>query len=107
MLEDPSVHWVAVNSPNAVHASQIIASLESGRHVFCEKPLAPKFEDCLKVRDALLRSGCKFFFGLVLRSSQFYRRIKELLDSGEIGEIISFEFNETLPFQHGGFIMGD
>lgn len=107
MLGDGSIDWVAVSSPNALHARQIIASLEAGKHVFSEKPLAPNLADCLAVRDAIARSGRRFFFGLVLRSSPFYIRIKELLDAGEIGEILSFEFNETLPFQHGGFIMGD
>jgi len=107
LLADETVDWVAVSSPNAFHANQIIASLEAGKHVFSEKPLAPNLADCLAVRDAVVKSDRQFFFGLVLRSSPFYIRIKELIDAGEVGEILSFEFNETLPFQHGGFIMAD
>ncbi len=46
--------------------------------------------------------------GLVLRFSEFYKKIYELVNiNKEIGNIISLEFNETIDFQHGGFIMGN
>jgi predicted dehydrogenase len=100
--------WVAIGSPNSEHASQAVAALDAGRHVFCEKPLATSVDDCARIRDAVLRNPERiFFFGLVLRYSPFYRRIKQLLDAGEIGKIISFEFNETLSFFHGGYIHGN
>ena len=107
LLADDAVDWVGVSSPNAQHAVQIIAALQAGKHVFSEKPLAPNFADCLAIRDVVAASDRTFVFGLVLRSSPFYLRVKELVDAGVIGEILSFEFNETLPFQHGAFIMGD
>jgi predicted dehydrogenase len=44
---------------------------------------------------------------LVLRYSPHYQKIKEIVASGQIGELISFEFNETLGFNHGGYIFGN
>ncbi len=44
--------------------------------------------------------------GFTLRYSPHYRKIKELLGAGAIGELVSFEFNETISFDHGGYIMG-
>ena len=80
-----------------------VAAIEAGKHVVCEKPLATTLDDCEAIRAAARRSpGGIFFFGLVLRYSPFYRRVKQLLEDGEIGRIVSFEFNETLPFFHGG-----
>jgi predicted dehydrogenase len=100
--------WVLVGSPNALHAEHAVGALEAGRHVFCEKPLATNAADCRTIAEAVrAHPELRFFFGLVLRWSPFYRRIKEILDSGEIGRLVSFEFNETLPFFHGGYIHGN
>ena len=108
LLGHSDADWVAIGSPNSEHAWQVVAALDAGRHVFCEKPLATSPEDCERIRDAVRRNPDRiFFFGLVLRYSPFYRRVKQLLDAGEIGKIISFEFNETLPFYHGGYIHGN
>ncbi len=94
--------WVIIASPNHLHANHVLKALDAGLNVFCEKPLATDFEDCLLVRDRVRESGKVFAFGLVLRYSPFYRKIKEIVESGDLGEIVSFEFNETLDFDHGG-----
>lgn len=108
LLERSVADWVAIGSPNFAHAAQVVAALDSGRHVFCEKPLATTLEDCEAIRAAVRRNPDRiFFFGLVLRYSPFYRRVKRLLENGEIGKIVSFEFNETLSFFHGGYIHGN
>lgn len=100
--------WALIGSPNACHAEHVIGALEAGLHVFCEKPLATHRADCLAIRDAVRAHPRQmFFFGLVLRYSPFYRRIKAILDAGEIGRLVSFEFNETIPFYHGGYIHGN
>ncbi len=99
--------WLFIGSFNSEHARQAIAAMDAGRDVFCEKPLATNLEDCLAVQEALERSGRTFFFGLVLRFAPLYRKVYELVRSGEIGDLISFEFNETLGFNHGGYIFGN
>lgn len=107
LVSHPEVSWVFIGSPNAHHARQAILALRSGRDVFCEKPLATSLEDCLAVRRAVRETGRKFALGLVLRYSPHYQKVRELVQSGAIGEIISFEFNETLSFNHGGYIFGN
>ena len=107
LLEDPSLDWILIGSPNADHARQAITALQAGKHVFCEKPLATTVEDARAIAQAVERSGRLFLFGLVLRYSPFYQRMKVLLDAGAIGRLVSFEFNETLSFNHGGYIMGN
>lgn len=105
--ENPDVDWVMIGSWNCLHAAQSVAALRAGKNVFCEKPLATTLEDCLAIRDAVAESGRIFAFGLVLRYSAHYQRIREILDSGRLGKIISLEFNETLAFNHGGHIFGN
>lgn len=107
LINDPEIDWIFIGSWNSQHARQAIKALNAGKHVFCEKPLATSLEDCLAIRDAAARSGKIFAFGLVLRYSPHYQRIKEILKAGTIGKTISFEFNETLVFNHGGYIFGN
>ena len=101
------IDWVMVSSWNCFHAEQAIAAFEAGKNVFCQKPLATTLEDCRRMKDAWKQSGKLLSIGFTLRYSPHYRRIKELLDAGVVGDIISMEFNETLGFNHGGFIMGN
>jgi predicted dehydrogenase len=107
LLDRADIDWVMIASWNKFHAEQTIAAFEAGKHVFCQKPLAITFDECLAMRKAWRASGKRFVIGFNLRYSPHYRKIKDLLNSDIIGNIISFEFNETLDFNHGGFIMGD
>jgi predicted dehydrogenase len=75
--------------------------------VFCQKPLATTLDDARLIRDALARTDRRFMMAFTLRYSPHYRRIRELLVDGAIGELISMELNENLSFNHGGFIHGD
>lgn len=106
LASDASLDWVFVGSWNCFHADHVIAAMEAGKHVFCEKPLATTFEDCLRIRDAVARSDRQFFFGFVLRYSPYCRQIAHLVKSGSIGKIVSFEFNEAIEYFHGGYIFG-
>jgi len=106
-VSDPQIEWVMIGSWNSKHSEQTVAAFNAGKHVFCEKPLATTIEDCLKMRDAWITSRKNFAIGFTLRYSPHYRKIKELVESGTIGDIISMEFNETLGFNHGGYIHSD
>lgn len=107
MLQNPRVGWVLIGSPNQFHREHASLAMRAGKHVFCEKPLATNLSDCLAIRDVVRETGRSFFFGLVLRYAPLYTRVRKLLDERSIGEIISVEFNETLGFNHGGYIHQD
>lgn len=107
LLSHPEIDWVMIGSPNHLHREQAIAAMDAGKHVFCEKPLGISLEECLQIREAQARTGVKFFIGFTLRYSPHYMRIKKLLEDGQIGRLVSMEFNETLGFNHGGYIHQD
>ncbi|MBX3380846.1 MAG: Gfo/Idh/MocA family oxidoreductase [Phycisphaeraceae bacterium] len=107
LTRNPRVGWVLIGSPNSFHREHATIAMRAGRHVFCEKPLATNLADCLAIRDVVRETGKSFFFGLVLRYAPLYTRIRQLLDANSIGEIISVDFNETLGFNHGGYIHQD
>lgn len=107
MLALPDLHWVMIASWNCFHCDQVVAAFEAGKHVFCQKPLAINIDQCLRMVRAWRDSKKMFNIGFTLRYSPHYRKLKELVAGGAIGRVISMEFNETLDFNHGGFIMGD
>jgi len=107
LVANPEIDWVMIASWNSFHKEQTVAAFEAGKHVFCQKPLATNLDDCKAMYDAWKKSGKIFNIGFTLRYSPHYRKIKELLNEGAVGRIISMEFNETLDFNHGGYIHGD
>lgn len=107
LVRDANVDWVMIASWNCYHREHTIAAFKAGKDVFCQKPLATNLADCVAMKKAQERSGRQFNIGFTLRYSPHYRKIRELVSSGKIGDIISLEFNETLDFNHGGYIMGD
>lgn len=101
------VDWVFIGSWNSRHAAQAVAAFAAGKHVFCEKPLALDLDEATAMHAAWRASGRTFALGLVLRYSPLYRAARAAIDEGKIGRLLSFEFNETLVFNHGGYIHGN
>lgn len=104
-IRTEGVDWVMVFSPNAFHKEQIIDAFAAGKHVFSEKPLATSIEDCIAIQRAHEGSGLQFATGFVLRYAPIYRAIRDLLDSGTFGPIISIAASENIKPGHGGYIM--
>ncbi len=104
---DPAVDWVCVGSWNAFHKEHILGALEADKHVFTEKPLTTTIDDCATLKRAIEQHSGLFSMGFVLRYAPFYQRIRALMDEGVLGKLVSFEFNETIGPDHGGFIMSD
>ena len=101
----PGVDWVMVFSPNVYHREHIEAAFMAGKNVFSEKPLATSINDCQKIYEAHRKSGLAFATGFVLRYSPMYRKAKELLDSGELGDLLAINADENISIQHGTYIM--
>jgi predicted dehydrogenase len=66
-------------------------ALEAGKHVICEKPLAPTVADCRIIIDAVNRSGKFFMTGQVCRYAPGFRAAKKLYESGRIGDLVYIE----------------
>ncbi len=107
MLDDPATQWVLIGSQNDRHHEQVVAALAAGKHVFCEKPVGITIDECAAIAAAHAATDRQFVVGFVLRYAPLYRRIVQTVRDGGIGKLVSLEFNETLDFNHGGFIMSD
>ncbi|MEC7764969.1 MAG: Gfo/Idh/MocA family oxidoreductase [Pseudomonadota bacterium] len=87
LLSDPEVDVISVTTPNALHPEMAIAALEAGKHVWCEKPMAPKFEDALRMREAARASGRVAALGYNYIQNPMIRQIGKLLADGAIGTV--------------------
>jgi predicted dehydrogenase len=87
LLSDPDVDVVSVTTPNQFHAEMAIGALEAGKHVWCEKPMAPKFADAQRMAEAARRSGRIAILGYNYIQNPAVRYIRKLLDEQKIGAV--------------------
>jgi myo-inositol 2-dehydrogenase / D-chiro-inositol 1-dehydrogenase len=90
LLEDPRVDLVAVCVPAMLHGEVAIDALRAGKHVFIEKPLALSVAECDRIVAAAGQaeaSGVRAAVGFNLRSHRLVRHAREIIASGELGEI--------------------
>ena len=86
LLHHPGLDAVALATPTSLHADQIIAALDAGKHVFCEKPLALSVDDCLRVEQAAAaRPQQIVMIGFVRRFDASYRDAHHKIVAGDIG----------------------
>jgi predicted dehydrogenase len=107
VVDNKEIKWIFIGSPNFVHKEQILYSINKDKNIFLEKPVAVSFEELKEIKDSFFKKNLSFLVSYPLRYSPHYRKIRKILDSGKIGNIVSFEFNETLTFNHGACIMAD
>jgi xylose dehydrogenase (NAD/NADP) len=87
LLADPDVEAIYNPLPNTMHVDWSIKALEAGKHVLCEKPLTRHPEDAVKAFDAADRAGRVLSEAFMYRHNPQTKKLKELVDSGTIGEL--------------------
>lgn len=87
VIEDPEVDVVSLTAPNQFHAEMAIAALEAGKHLWCEKPMAPSFAEAEAMAAAAGRSGKVAALGYNYIQSPAIRHIGALLAEGRIGDL--------------------
>jgi UDP-2-acetamido-3-amino-2,3-dideoxy-glucuronate N-acetyltransferase len=86
-LADPDLHAVAIATPAESHAPMALAALNAGKDVFVEKPLALRWQDGLEMTNTARGLGRILMVGHLLMYHPAVLKIKELLDSGELGRL--------------------
>ncbi len=87
MLERDDLDAVDVCLHNNLHVSGTLAVLESGRHVYCEKPMAGSYRDALTMLETARAAGKMLHIQLAFLYEDEARAAKELIDAGELGDI--------------------
>jgi predicted dehydrogenase len=87
MLASEELDVVSLAVPTYLHAEMTCSLLERGYHVFCEKPMARHSAEAWKMVEAARNSGKKLLIGHCLRFWPGYEYLKELITSGEFGQV--------------------
>lgn len=87
LLVDPSLDAVIITAPDYLHEEIAVAALEAGKAVYLEKPMAITIEGCDRILETARRTGTKLFVGHNMRHFPVILKMKEVIDSGLIGEI--------------------
>lgn len=100
---------VLVCTPDSLHYGPCMKALEMGYNVLLEKPVAQTEEQCLSILNKAKETGKIVGVCHVLRYAPYFQAIKEVIDSGEIGELVSinhFEAVEAVHMSHS-FVRGN
>lgn len=78
---------VVIGTPDHTHAVITMAAMQTGKHVYCQKPLTHTVEEARTIREAAKRYGVQTQMGNQGRSSEHMRALKEWIDDGAIGHV--------------------
>ncbi|HON00561.1 MAG TPA: Gfo/Idh/MocA family oxidoreductase [Acidobacteriota bacterium] len=82
---------VCISTPDHWHAKQILDALDSGKHVYCEKPMTKTVEEALEVERRWKQSGKVMQVGVQSTSLPVWRRVREELCAGKIGKVLMYQ----------------
>lgn len=91
---------VVIATMDQLHADPAVACAQLGYHILVEKPLAPTEAECRRMVKAARDAKVLFAVCHVLRYTPYTRRLKQLLDAGAVGQIISLQHLEPVGYWH-------
>ena len=99
---------VMVCTPENMHFEPTMLAIEAGYHVLLEKPIAQTLEECQAIGEAARKKGVLVSVCHVLRYHPYFMKVKELVDSGELGHIISINHRTSVGVDRAahGFVRG-
>lgn len=91
---------VVVSLPDNLHYAPAMKALEMGYHLLLEKPIAPTEKECAAIRDLALKKKAIVGVCHVLRYAPYFIALKEAIDSGQIGRLVSIQHLEPIQYAH-------
>jgi len=91
---------VMICTQDDMHVEPALAAIDRGYDVLLEKPIAQNAKECKEIDDAAKAKGVKVLVCFVLRYTTFFNAIKDIIASGEIGDVVSIVHNENVGDFH-------
>jgi 1,5-anhydro-D-fructose reductase (1,5-anhydro-D-mannitol-forming) len=88
IFSDSAVDSIFICTPNYLNYELTIRALDSGKHVFCEKPPTLTYSEILQIQKSSLYTKKTLMYGLNHRHHSSVRQLKKLLDTGDFGKIL-------------------
>lgn len=101
MLEQPKLADIMfIATQDRQHVPQAVKAVERGYHVMVEKPISPDLHECLELQDKAHEHNRIVTVCHVLRYSAFYQKVKEVIESGDLGEVRNIQAVEDVGYFH-------
>ena len=102
ILADPEIDAVVICSSTDSHAPIMMEAARAGKHIFCEKPIALDLKKIDHALEEVKKHGVKLQIGFNRRFDSNYRRIRELVESGAVGEphILKITSRDPVSYTH-------
>lgn len=97
LIDDPDINAIYIATPPSSHATYAIMCMRSGKPCYVEKPLAATYEDCIRVNRISEQTGVPCFVAYYRRYLPYFKRVKSILDSGDIGKILTMQLQFAVP----------
>lgn len=97
LIDDPTLNAIYNPLPNSLHAEWTMRALQAGKHVLCEKPLANNTAEAEQMAQSAARSGRVLVEAFHYRYHPLAARMKEIVESGELGTIRHLEAHFCTP----------
>ena len=108
LAEDKLADVMIISTQDNGHYTHCISALKKGYDILLEKPIATRVGQVLEIERLATRLGRRVMVCFVLRFAAFYRKVKQIIDSGALGEIVSIQASEgVIPWhQVHSFVRG-
>ncbi len=103
LINDPEINAIYVATPPHKHKEYTIKALEAGKSVYVEKPMALNFHEAQEMVNVSKKTGIPLFVAYYRRWFPYFLKIKELLDSKILGEILTVNLLNVLPARKDDF----
>ena len=101
IVNNKEINAVIIATPDQQHREQVVACLEAGKHIMCEKPLALTREDIEAIVKAVeAHPECKFMIGQICRFTPAFVQAKKYIEEGKVGELYFVESEYAHDYQH-------
>lgn len=87
MLDDRTIDMVVIATPDHLHGNHVISSLEAGKHVLSEIPMATTIDDCQRIIEITDKTGLKYQMGNQVRYAHSLQDVYRLIQNGDMGNV--------------------
>jgi predicted dehydrogenase len=101
MIKETKPDTVIVTTTDSFHEKYIVRAMELGCNAISEKPICTEAEQCQNILDTEVKTGKKVNVGFNVRYMVESEEMKKIISSGELGKIISVDYQEYLDTSHG------
>lgn len=100
LAQDKLADVMFICTQDKLHYGQAVAAIKKGYHIVLEKPISPSNRECAEIVRIAKEYDRQVIVCHVLRYAPFFQQIKKVIDSGEIGDVVSIQAIENVQYWH-------